>query len=524
MPGLATSFRKRTGLLGTIVHSTPVYGKSSGDSKPFIMVGANDGMVHVLDASANSSDGGKELFAYVPSPVYSKLPRFSESNYNHQYYVDGGINLQTVVNSNSTRQTIAIGSLGHGGQGIYALDLTNLSSGSLTASNRVLWEFTDKNDADMGYYSAMPSIVKLRIGETDRWVAIFGNGYNNKAADGQASSTGNAVIYIVDLFTGALLKKLDSGSGNQASYSSNAMAQPLIVDSTGSGRADKIYAGDLYGNLWKFDISPSSIDDWKSSLFNGNTPIPLFTASRGQTITTRPAVTRSAAGGQLVMFGTGKFVEISDKQVAGATTQSIYAIRDNNTTTTITKDANLIQQTITDTTTDNGKEHRVVSNTAVDWATNHGWYLDLIQTGLTNKGERVVLNPWVYDNILYVTTLLPDADTCAYGGSSWYMQFDVRTGQLQQSQLTEPPAMGLESGSVITGKPNGEPTPNPDPGEPTPPPPAPDPLVTTSASVCKNNGRGNTVLFNYVKKSDGTITKIPTEIQCNGLVSWQELY
>ncbi|MGL4207146.1 MAG: pilus assembly protein, partial [Aeromonadaceae bacterium] len=381
--------------------------------------------------------------------------------------------------------------------------------------------FTDKNDADMGYYSAMPSIVKLRIDETDRWVAIFGNGYNNKAADGQASSTGNAVIYIVDLFTGALLKKLDSGSGNQATYSSNAMAQPLIVDSTGSGRADTIYAGDLYGNLWKFDVSRSSTDEWKSSLLNGNTPIPLFTASSGQTITSRPAVTRSAAGGQLVMFGTGKFIETSDKQIAGATTQSIYAIRDNNTTTTITKDSNLIQQVITGTTTVDGKNHRVVTNAAVDWATNNGWYLDLIQTGSTNKGERVVVNPWVYDNTLYVTTLLPDPDTCGYGGKSWYMQFDVRTGQLQQSEETMPPAMGLESGSVITGKP--DPAPEPDPDD-EPPTPTPDPLVTASAAVCKNNGVGNTVLFNYVKQSDGTIRKIPTEIQCNGLVSWQELY
>jgi type IV pilus assembly protein PilY1 len=76
----------------------------------------------------------------------------------------------------------------------------------------VLWEFTDRSDPDLGFTFSRPSVVRLNNG---RWVAIFGNGYNSTNSDTYTSSpkTGNAVLYIVDIETGAVFKKFDTGVG-----------------------------------------------------------------------------------------------------------------------------------------------------------------------------------------------------------------------------------------------------------------------------------------------------------------------
>jgi len=526
-PGINKRFRTRRKLLGTIVHSTPVYAKSG--STPFIITGANDGMVHVFNASG--ADAGKEIFGYVPTPVYRNLAAYSRSNYGHKFYVDGGINVKTVQDGNTTK-VIAVGSLGQGGQGIYALDLTSLDG--VTAASNVKWEFTDKNDVDMGYYSAAPSIVQMKFKKgndteaTERWVAVFGNGYNNMEADGSASTTGNAVIYIVDLLDGTLIKKLDSGVGTSATsapYKSNAMAQPLLISSSNGSLADRIYAGDLFGNMWKFDVSSIEPGNWKSALLDGTTSIPFYKTGTGQAITTQPTSLRFANGSQLLMFGTGKYLEIADKTVDNSTvTQSIYAVKDSNQTATITK-STLVEQKIIEQNVNNIPT-RTSTNTSVDWNSNNGWYMDLIDQNAntrptpTNMGERVIINPWSAGDSLYMTTFIPANDSCSAGGDSWSIKFTATTGAIQSAEKTKE-ITGSEPVVIITGTPPDPPT----PGNPAPPLTAEQQQqIAQSAGQCKNNGLGNTMLYLFTKKADGSIEKIPADTLCNGLVSWQEVY
>lgn len=441
-------------VLGDIVNSAPVFVGAppwrypdSLESAPYssfvaanlnrqkaIYVGANDGMMHAFAA-----DTGEELFAYVPYGVFRNLIRLTDPAYSHLFYVDGS---PSVVDAyvNSAWRTMLVGGLNKGGQSIFALDVTDPGAvKEANAKTTVMWEFTDQADPDLGYTYSRPAVVKLQNG---KWVAIFGNGYNSTVADGFASSTGNAILFVVDLSDGAVLAKLDTGQGTAADPKGegrpNGLSTPVVIDKNGDGRSDTAYAGDLFGNLWKFDLSGSATSDWKVA--NGGAP--LFVAMNGssqrQPITERPQVGRGPNGqGWVILFGTGKFLESSDRELANLQVQSFYGIFDNATGTTADVVPNrsvLLQQTIlkegTVTVTEGGKTivtpARATSNNARTTA-HRGWYIDLVSpSGF--QGEMQVTNPVLRNGRVVFTTLIPDSDICAYGGRSWLMDMDALSG------------------------------------------------------------------------------------------------
>mgnify|MGYP000564928988 CR=1 FL=1 len=144
-----------------------------------LVFGGNDGMVHILNA-----DTGRELLAYVPSMLFNKLPDLTNPGYSHQFYVDQPVSV-TDVFYNSGWHTLAVGGLGKGGQGLYALDITNPAAFTeANAANIVRWEFTD---SDLGYTYTKPRVIKMN---NDKWMVAFGNGYNSTEADGSASTSG----------------------------------------------------------------------------------------------------------------------------------------------------------------------------------------------------------------------------------------------------------------------------------------------------------------------------------------------
>lgn len=280
-------------VLGDIAHSRPVYAGAPQDltlgngyqafraqhmaNTPLIYVGANDGMLHAFDAGT-----GAERFAYVPNAVFGKLNHLSSplSIGLHKYFVDGQQTIHPAYFDGSWH-SVLVGTLGRGGRGIYALDVTG---GQL---NDVLWEFTSDDDADLGYTIGRPSIVNI----TGTWYAVFGNGYN--------SDGGKAVLFAAEIGTGNVAK-IDTGADG-----GNGLASPAVVDRYGDKEADYIYAGDLKGNLWKFDVTEG-----------GELPAQkLFIAERNghtQPITGKPEVGNDPDGGIFVYFGTGKFLEKTD--------------------------------------------------------------------------------------------------------------------------------------------------------------------------------------------------------------------
>jgi type IV pilus assembly protein PilY1 len=462
-------FRSRAHKLGDIVHSEPLYvgapsqlypdswhvadysafrGANSGRD-PMLYVGANDGMMHAFDAVT-----GVEKYAYIPRVLLPELNALSHKptpgqDFNHHYYVD-----DTPVSGDvffaGAWHTVLVGGLGGGGKGIYALDITDGPSGAAEATiatNRALWEFTTANDVDMGYSFSRPSIVKLKNGA---WGAVFGNGYN--------SANHKAVLYIVDVEDGSIIKKFEMGVGDASN--SNGLSTPTVADTDGDMIADRIYAGDLLGNVWSVDISDVSVAGWKFSydtLAVSNTAVaktPLFTASDGaggrQPITAPITLSQHPYGplaGYILNFGTGKYLGSTDNTSTGQVTQSMYGIWDYGEAGTVRAD--LLQQIIESDLTHaaSGTEVRATSaNGPVHWINaghnvgdvgwelqvdQKGWQMDLIDTGAAtpaNLGERIVSKMQIINGAILFSTLLPAADPCDGGGSGYTMTVNAATG------------------------------------------------------------------------------------------------
>lgn len=437
-------FRDRVKPLGDVVNSDPLFvgadnygyvklGDSDGGGPKYIdfltwkqtregmlFVGANDGMMHAFVAST-----GVEKFAYVPRGVYQNLSALTQPGYTHKYFVDGPSTSADARIGGTTEteprwgwRTILVGTLGAGGRGVFALDITDPSASDY---GKPLWEVTsaDTGFEELGYVMGAPQIVKLSGG---KWVAIFGNGYNSKS--------NKAMLFIVDLATGELITPpIDTGSA----LTPNGLSAPAVYDGNESrdigDSGDAIYAGDLLGNVWKF-INSSG---WKIAYKSGSTSVPLFSAKDGaskpQPITApleigeRPTGTSS---GVMVYIGTGSYFTTDDR--VNKDVQSLYGIWDNGSTTTR---GELQDQAITHEFTAFGEQLRVVSNKTVDYSASgkqRGWYLDLISPVLGKQGERVVSTPLLRHGRVIFTTLIPSTEACSFGGTSWLMEMTATTG------------------------------------------------------------------------------------------------
>lgn len=455
-----TQFRERRTKLGDIVSSSPLfvarppfrYRDSLEPSSPYskfvddnatrmgmVYAGANDGMLHGF-----SAETGDEVFGYIPSAVFSRLPNLASQSYSHQFYVDGPPSMGDAY-FDSAWHTVLVGGLNKGGQGIYALDITDpastLKDAESNASDIALWEFTDLNDADLGYTYSQPTVVKLHNG---KWGVIFGNGYNSTTADGHASVSGNAVLFIKELGGSGTVHKIDTGVGTAQATAygvtyDNGLSTPALVDIDGDRVVDYAYAGDLYGNMWKFDLSSTSAASWDVAYKDAGTPQPLYKAKdsggNAQPITVRPEVGRGPGGaGTIVLFGTGKYLEAADKLLTPQRVQTFYGIVDRNAAVTSLSDrSNLTKQEIlAETNVDldaSGPLAPINVRVTTDnlLGANAGWYIDLLSP-LGYQGEKQVSNPIIRNGNVVFTTLIPDKDPCNFGGGSWIMEMNLLDG------------------------------------------------------------------------------------------------
>jgi type IV pilus assembly protein PilY1 len=481
-----TQLRRREKLLGDIIYSSPRFVgapsfryPSTLESTPYtdfqdtwknrrgmVYVGANDGMLHAFDA-----DTGQEKLAFIPGSVFKNLSYLSSQVYEHRYYVDGTPTIIDAFIKNQWR-TVLVGGLNRGGQSVYALDVTDPSRFSeARASDLVLWEFTDP---DLGYSYSRPAIVKLQNGT---WAAVFGNGYNSTDPnfDDKVSATGNAVLFVVDLADGSLIAKIDTGVGFDDDPTGlgrpNGLGTVAPVDHDGDNLVDYVYAGDLFGNIWKFDLSRRNPNNANSNLkmevaFNGN---PLFTACRGTgTSCTRqpimvapsaaPTVGRHPKGGFLVYFGTGKYLETEDKSASSTDIQSFYAIWDKDergNSTPVSGRDQLLKQNIvyegTQTVAGQTATVRVTSKKTPNWSTHLGWYMDFDH--ISSHGERVVTTPVLRNGKIIIATTVPviQEDPCRSDSESWLMDLNALTGSaLDYSSFDLNKDRRFDSGDWVT--------------------------------------------------------------------------
>ena len=384
------AFRIRDSIQGDIVNSgiwyvdAPASNYSFGgyklfsaahrDRLPMIYVGGNDGMLHGFSAV-----NGEEKIAYVPKGVMADLPSLSAPSYTHRYFVDGspftGDLKVGAGNTAADWRTYLVGTLAAGGKGYFVLDVTapgnksgTISSNfaTINAASLVVLDRTinasepvaaGSDDADIGHIFAPPvldesnpfkatQVVKLN---DNRWAVVMGNGYNSKNERPvlliQYLDSTNEVNGVKELkrivATGTQVPSSPVVPAD-ANVVANGLSAPRLVDINSDGRMDVAYAGDLKGNLWKFDLTSKTAADWGVAVWGGTntTPCtnsakectPLFTASHSgkrQGITAAPTVKANdrGAGGLMVAFGTG--VNFNDDDGKSTDVQSVYSVLDN---------------------------------------------------------------------------------------------------------------------------------------------------------------------------------------------------
>ena len=409
--------RIRSGVLGDIVHSGPVYvgrptagylfgdyldefANANANRAGRVYVGANDGMLHAFDVT-----DGHEVFAYVPSMVMPNLKKLAEQNYSHQYFVDGFLTVEDAQFGDDWH-SVLVGGLGAGGKGYYGLDVTNPDAASDTdAASKILWEFHvgSTGASNLGYSFSRPSIV--RLDNNDNWGAIVGNGY--------LSANGEASLIVLDLQTGAVIKEIVVNGG-----ADNGLSSPTAVDSNGDGIVDAVYAGDLNGNLWKFDLGPSGPASWGIA-YSG---WPLFRTTAGQPITTAPEVGQHPTGtGLMVYIGTGQLFSNADGM--DKTTQAVYGLWDDGASVSL---ASLVQQQLSSQTHSSGAQVRVITDNRPDWTTNSGWMvpIEIGSASPLDKGERVLQDLLLRDGRITFMSVNPTIGT----GDNWLIQLDATTG------------------------------------------------------------------------------------------------
>ncbi|MEE4174891.1 MAG: PilC/PilY family type IV pilus protein [Xanthomonadales bacterium] len=433
-------WRDRLNTLGDIVNSDPVFVGFPPFFYPFdgynsffsanrnrtgvIYVGANDGMLHAI-----REETGEEMFAYVPDAVIENLPQLTDPDYAHTFFVDGPPSYGDAFWGGSWKSVLS-GGLRSGGQAVYALDVTNPDT--FNASN-VLWEFSDEVDADLGYVWGEPQIKRMQNG---RWAIIVGNGLNNTEADGHASTTGQGALFIIyidagiDGWTPGDYKKITVPVGTTTTP--NGLFTPAAADIDGDSKVDFIYAGDRFGNMWKFDVTGDEAS-WEIA-FGGQ---PFFTTPSGSPISDRPAIAAHPQGrtlGQLVLFGTGQYIETTDNDTASKPTESMFALWDFSedylVSATVAKTNDYVKADLTaNAFADRGNVRVIESGVKADWLdTNgdpetYGWYIDLPQ-----QGERMIRRPVLRDNLVFFVTMTPDPDPCAAGGTGYISVLDIDTG------------------------------------------------------------------------------------------------
>jgi Tfp pilus tip-associated adhesin PilY1 len=325
-------FRDRDSLLGDIVHASPVPYRWDRTQPGVVFVGANDGMLHMLDEVT-----GNEIFGYVPNLAFANLRDLTIAPYAHKYFVDSE---PYITKLGSTGQTILVGGMGRGGRGYYCLDISGVSNPAFNAETNaaamVKWEYPVNSDPenktvdpDMGYSFSQAYAVN----SADGWVVIFGNGYD--------SQNGEAVLYVLPIDSNgnqlSAPTKIRTYVGD-AGPNCNGLSTPALIDVNQDGLVDFAFAGDLLGNMWKFDLRDNSISNWtvayNTQADGSGMPQPLFQAKNQagfrQPITTRPDVMRQCRAGldgYLVLFGTGRYLGLDDFADADAI-QSLYGIWD----------------------------------------------------------------------------------------------------------------------------------------------------------------------------------------------------
>ncbi|HGG9830044.1 TPA: PilC family type IV pilus tip adhesin [Neisseria meningitidis] len=361
----------------------------------YLATSANDGMVHIFKQSGGDKRSYNLKLSYIPgtmprkdieskeSTLAKELRAFAEKGYvGDRYGVDGGFVLREVELSGK-KHVFMFGAMGFGGRGAYALDLSKIDSGNGNLADVSLFDVkhdkngknsnNSNNSVQLGYTVGTPQIGKTHNG---KYAAFLASGYATKQIDSGENKT---ALYVYDLESnnGTLIRKIEVPSGK------GGLSSPTLVDKDLDGTVDIAYAGDRGGNMYRFDLSSQSPDQWTvRAIFKGDKPI-----------TSAPAISQ-LKDKRVVIFGTGS--DLSEDDVDSKEIQHVYGIFDNDTDTGTAQDGQgkgLLEQHLTQ----EDKTLFLTDYKRSDGSGNKGWIVKL------KDGQRVTVKPTVVLRTAFVT-------------------------------------------------------------------------------------------------------------------------
>lgn len=402
---------KRQYILGSILHSTPLVIDYS-DSERVIYFGANDGMLHAIDDA-----DGSEKWAFIPPDLLPKLKELIEG-VGHQYYVDSSPKAYIVDNDrdgtietgDSDRVIIIFGER-RGGTSYTALDVTNHNS------PQFLWRIDSSVLPEMGQTWSEPQIGKVKYGGADKVAAFIGGGYSFDNTKGRA-------LYAIDVLTGALIKGFTVSDHANLAYSIPSTV--LAVDTTFDGYINRVYVGDLGGQMWRFGLHRANADDsrFEDGEINNWTPRLLFRKGMGSPSEHKilyPPDLALEMGYDYLYFGTGDRTDPMETAVVNR----FYAVKDRSKTND--QFSTLTESDLVNVTSDvlqEDPESEAAAQALNNLSLQDGWYIVLEESG-----EKVLAPPTVLFGMVLFTTFTPTDDPCSYGGEARFYAVDYRTGE-----------------------------------------------------------------------------------------------
>lgn len=412
----------RASIHGDVLHSRPAlvnYNRHNDTNDVFVFYGGNDGIFHAIQGgqieSSGSRQGGTEHWGFIPSEFLGQLKRLRDNdvhikspNPGKPYFVDGPIGVYQLDSNNDGKLSAAAGDKVHlfmamrrGGRLLYALDVSD------PIAPRFLWKRTnaDSGYSELGQTWSEPKPVKIRA--TGNPVLIMGAGYDAAAEDAanQGTASMGRGVLVIDATNGNVLWQVGKNpSGATYNRSEPGMtfdipADMAIIDRDRDGYADRVYAADMGGNLWRLDIDDVRPGNWvvtKLAALGG----------AGRKFMYAPDVVYGSSGGtqqyDAVLIGSGD----REHPFENTAVNRFYMIKDSNMEKSVAADFATITEANLYDTTNNLVQDGTASQKAeakADLSAAKGWYLTL------KAGEKVVSNAVTMGGTTFFGTNQPSA-------------------------------------------------------------------------------------------------------------------
>ena len=391
--------------LGDILDgSVAAIGDKRDNRQEFLVSAANDGMVHIFRNGTPSNPYDLKL-SYIPAGMEREddqgqattlgkvLKDIARDGYGsgtpHRYMVNGGF----VLRQTPDKQTFMFGAMGQGGRGAYALNIGAVANSDRSGWNTTVPLFETKKGFDnkLGYTIGSTQIGRVSIKRDTtpvnlesnvRYAGFLASGYRTEDVN---SADNETALYVYDM-TGKEAGTKNTGTNVSSSKAGKLLARipapngkgglstPTLVDTDFDGIVDIAYAGDRYGNMFRFDLRGKTESEWSAQM--------IFQGSGNQPITSAPAVSRRGKDKYVVIFGTGSEIYQNELEGTNGQINAVYGIYDDvSTDAVLAKSSELEQQT-----RESDDEHIYVSDNKVGEG-KKGWSLTL------DSNERVTVKP-----------------------------------------------------------------------------------------------------------------------------------